>query len=225
MQEGISSDSNMEENSHDADEPHQDHEEQTESQLNDPQESLPPDIKDTPPKLTVLEEIYDQFEIEDLDDYQCEKISDHYFKNGTLILKASYFVNNNVLDTIKFLFSILKKDVPIELAQYIREKVIENRRGGIYNTCAKGVLNNHNRCIRRLFWSYNINYISKIYRDQVNFHNKLQPSWNKHNAMKRYREKFDIKISNNVRETLALDKTNKDTQWADVITKEMKGLD
>ena len=73
MQEGIPSDSNMEENGHDADETHEDHEEETESQLNDTQETLPPHIKGNTPNRAVLEEIYDQFEIEDLNDYQFEK--------------------------------------------------------------------------------------------------------------------------------------------------------
>ena len=50
-------------------------------------------------------------------------------------------------------------------------------------------------------------------------------SRNSRNAKIKLREKFGIKISNNVKEALMLDKINGDTKWQDAIDKELRALE
>ena len=42
-------------------------------------------------------------------------------------------------------FPILKHDVPVELARFIRDKVVEDKRGGYHNEWAKNTLKAHSR--------------------------------------------------------------------------------
>ena len=52
-------------------------------------------------------------------------------------------------------FNILKKDVPVELARYVRNFVVEqDRRKGYYNGWALEILKNHTRAIHCLYWLF-----------------------------------------------------------------------
>jgi len=53
-------------------------------------------------------------------------------------------------ETLQVSFLVLKKDLPLELARYIRDKVVEDSRRGHYNTWAKKVIKNHGRTIQRI---------------------------------------------------------------------------
>ena len=75
--------------------------------------------------------------------------------------------DDNQMHTLEVPFSILKKDVPLELAKYIRQHVVEMRRGGRYNTWAKKVITNHHHVVRRLYRQYNINIFSQRSRRTV----------------------------------------------------------
>eukprot|EP00957_Ditylum_brightwellii_P080720 6138960-Ditylum_brightwellii.AAC.1 len=76
------------------------------------------------------------------EDFEFEKVIDHFFKNGLLILKARYksetIGEDNVLDVP---FEVSKNDAPIAVARYIQEYVVEvSRRKGRYNEWATKVL-------------------------------------------------------------------------------------
>ena len=130
------------------------------------------------------------------------------------------------MHTLEVPYTILKKDVPLELAKYIRQSVVEMKRGGRYNTWAKNVIKNHQRVIRRLYRQYNINIFSQRSRRTVqNAKESLRKSKNARNAMKKAREKFGFRIPINTRQALLFDKENGNTKWADAIAKEMTSLD
>ena len=58
-----------------------------------------------------LQEVYNQFDVEDDQDYRFKRISDHYVKKGVLILKTNYTDDDDQYTTIEVTFSLLKKDV------------------------------------------------------------------------------------------------------------------
>ena len=63
------------------------------------------------------------------DDYELYKIVDHYFNNCSLFLKVKYSGGTLGEDNIiEVLFSILKKYLPIELAIYVNNYVVESSR-------------------------------------------------------------------------------------------------
>ena len=193
----------------------------------DPEESLPPEEQgghiSNPEEL---EEILDQFQVENDSDYRFDRIVDYRFEHGVLLLKANYVCDDNQIHTLEVPFSILKKDVPLELAKYIREHVVEMRRGGRYNTWAKKVITNHHRVVRRLYRQYNINIFSQRSRRTVkNTKAAIRKSTNARNAMKKSREKFGIRVPINTRQALQFDKENGNTKWAEAIAKEMTSLD
>eukprot|EP00957_Ditylum_brightwellii_P102893 7842182-Ditylum_brightwellii.AAC.1 len=69
------------------------------------------------------------------DDFEFEKILDHCFEKGMLVLKIRYYSEvleeENIMDIP---FNILKKDNPVALARYIKEFIVEaSRRNGTYN--------------------------------------------------------------------------------------------
>ena len=189
----------------------------------DPQEALPEADKAAQTDPEMIDELYDQFEMENDTDHNFHRIVDHYFKQGSLIIKAIYSDNNEVEYTVEVPFSIIKKDVPLEVARYINQNVVENRRGGKYNTWSKSVLKTHNRSIRRLHRIY-LPIYTVTRRASSNRKNKLRQSRNQRLAKDRFREKFGIKIPNNMKEALILDKENKNNLWAEAILKEMKTL-
>ena len=193
----------------------------------DLEESLPPEEQGD----SKMEELHDQFEMENDDDFEFERIVDHVYKDGVLILKVKFSgESDNVLDIP---FSTLKKDVPLELAKYIREKVVESRRKGRYNTWALDFIKNHSRAVRRLYRVYNVDPPNKHGRQDCVPSNTSRSrrakqnrmSKNARNAKIKHREKFGIRIPNNVREALLFDKLNGDTKWADAIAKEMGALE
>ena len=49
-----------------------------------------------------------------------------------MILKAKYLDDDIGEHDLAVPFPILKRDVPVELARFIRDKVIEDKRGGYY---------------------------------------------------------------------------------------------
>ena len=79
------------------------------------------------------EQFFDQFEVEKDGNYIFDRIVDHFFEKCVLNLRVKYIVNDQShIMTVPF--GLLKKDVPLELASYIRNKVIEyTRRGKIYH--------------------------------------------------------------------------------------------
>lgn len=176
---------------------------------------------------TELEETYDQIELENDEDYEFEKIVDHSFQDGVLVLKARYQGHITGENIVEIPFSILKKDVPLECARYIRNYVVENRRHGNYNTWALNMIKKHTRAIRRLYRSYNIDKSMRVCKTRrANQNQKSQPLGVPRNTKKtKTTEKFGIKIPNNTREALLLDKMNGNTKWADAIAKEMLGLE
>ena len=151
-------------------------------------------------------------DIEDDPDYRFDRKVDHFFKKGALILKVNYIDDDELPTTMEVAFSILKKDVPLELAKYIHNKVIEARRGGRYNIWSKTVIKSHNRTIRRMYRQYNVNHYTKTRRAIINRIDPLSKSRNVRNAKNRNREKFGIKIPNNTRQALLFDNQNSDTK-------------
>ena len=70
--------------------------------------------------------------MEDDVNYKFDRILDFEFKEGVLILKVKYFDDDIGEHDLSVPFPVLKRDVPVELARFIRDKVIEDRRGGYY---------------------------------------------------------------------------------------------
>ena len=64
--------------------------------------------------------------------------------------------------TYKVPFNVIKIDCPIEVSKYIKNKVVENRRGGKYNTWAKKILVRAQRTIRRLKRIHNISKLTRL---------------------------------------------------------------
>jgi hypothetical protein len=81
--------------------------------------------------------------MEDDANYKFDRILDYEFKDGVLILKARYYDDDIGEHDLAVPFPILKRDVPLGLARFIRDKVIEDRRGGHYNLWAKSTLKAH----------------------------------------------------------------------------------
>ena len=89
-------------------------------------------------------EVYDQFEVEEHeeDNYEFDKIVDHFYQDGVLILKVRYQgkLEDNVMDVP---FPIIKKDVPLETARYIQLYVIDKKHKGFYNKWANKIIKDH----------------------------------------------------------------------------------
>ena len=96
-----------------------------------------------------VEGLYDQFEVEDDENYVFERIMDHHFDKGILHLNVKY-VDNDQDHIMCVPFGILKKDVPLELARYIKDKVVESSRRGYYSLWAKKIITNYSRSIKIL---------------------------------------------------------------------------
>jgi hypothetical protein len=92
-----------------------------------------------------MEKLYDQFEMKDDVNYKFDQILDYAFKEGVLLLKARYLDDDLCKHTLTVPFPILKQDVPLEVAHFIRDNVVEDKRGGYYNTWAKHTLKAHAR--------------------------------------------------------------------------------
>jgi hypothetical protein len=190
----------------------------------DPREALPPGEVDNDPPLTPeeMEKLYDQFEMEDDVNYKFDRILDYEFKDGVLLLKARYLDDDIGKHTLTVPFPILKRDVPLEVAHFIRDNVVEDKRGGYYNTWAKHTLKAHARGVRRLYRAYNVDLLYRVYRTR-----RAKMSKNARTEMQtihKNKVKMGIEVPRNTREALFVDKQNKNTLWADAIFKEMSGL-
>ena len=124
-------------------------------------------------------------------------------------------------------FCTLKKNVPVELAWYIRNYAVEaDKRNGRYNKWALSVLKTHTRAIRRVYRVHRIEIgilQSTACQAQNNrLYSKAKMSKkNARNAKMDLREKFGIKISHSTKHALLLDIQNNSTQLVDAITKKM----
>ena len=106
-------------------------------------------------------------------------------------MKVNYFDDDNQTTTMEIAFLILKKDVSLELAKYITNNVIEDRRGGRYNSWAKMMIKKHNRTVRRLYRHYNVNHTTKTRKATINRADTLSKSRNARNAKNRNRENLE----------------------------------
>ena len=196
-------------------------------ETSDPTEPLPPGEADNDPLLSPeeMEKLYDQFEMEDDANYKFDRILDYEFQDGVLILKTKYLDDDIGEHDLAVPFPILKRDVPVELARFIRDKVVEDKRGGYYNTWAKNTLKAHSRGVRRLYRAYNVDSLYRIYRTRRAKANRM--SKNARNARETkstHKVKMGIDVPRNTKEALLFDRMNKNTQWGDAIFKEMAGL-
>ena len=72
-----------------------------------------------------MDELYNHLELEK-DDYEYERIIDHYFKDGILFLKLMYVGRNlGKYNTMEVRFEDLNKYITVELVIYIRNHVVE----------------------------------------------------------------------------------------------------
>ena len=147
--------------------------------------------------------MYNQLDIEE-DEYEFEKIVDHYFKNGVLLLNVRYIGDTLGEQNIAEVpFKILKKYLPIELARYVKNYVAEaSRQKCIYNICSTEVLNGNTRytkCIFTMKEIYRGYRIVPARRDKKNAPEakynmlralKTKPSRNQRNKMIMVREKL-----------------------------------
>ena len=146
-------------------------------------------------------------------------IKSHRWEDGILL----FTIELESGKTFEESFAMIKKDRPIETALYIREEVVEKRRGGRYETWAKKILRRTKRVIRRMNNYYNIDRIRRI--DKIKSIKMRRISKNRRNKKMKIREKFGIEVPRNVRHALLLDAKNKNSLWAEAISKEMSALE
>ena len=90
----------------------------------DPDDTLPPEDAGVPLSPDdALEELHDHHQMHTDHDHTFHRICGHHFTNGSLVLTVKYLSDLTDSLTLNVPFSILKKDVPIKLAQCIREHV------------------------------------------------------------------------------------------------------
>src|SRR5688572_5638003 len=118
-------------------------------------------------------------------------------------------------------FGILKKDVLLEIAKYIKNYVIEEKQGqSFFTKWAAKMIKAHTQCIRRLHRSYNI---GKTIRACLTRQSHQNISCNKRNSQTTHKEKFGIQVPQTMWLALLLDKQNGNNKWGDAIAKEMEG--
>jgi hypothetical protein len=187
-----------------------------------------------------LSDIYNQFQVEDDSDYEFEKIVDHKWKDGVLILTARFQGATDEGHVMEVPFPVLRKDVPLECAKYIKNYIIDSstRGSGRYTSWANTVLKQHTRTVRRLSRSYNISAslrYDRIRRAKINRHTAQLASraingtpQQKKKAKSRPTEKQGILIPRSMRHALILDRqaigTPLEGKWAEAVAKEMDGL-
>ena len=91
----------------------------------------------------------------DEEDYEFHSIKGHEWVAGVLVLKVELTSGHN----IEVPFPLLKKDRPLELARYIRNNVVEQKRGGTYELWSKKIIQSANRTVRRMRHYHNIGRI------------------------------------------------------------------
>ena len=94
--------------------------------------------------------------MEDDEKYQFNRILDYAFENCVLKFKTRYLNDAFGEHDLDVPFPILKKDVPVKMAKFIRDNIVEDKRGGFYNTWAKNTLKVHAWGVRRLHRIFNI---------------------------------------------------------------------
>lgn len=165
------------------------------------------------------EDLLHQFNVEDEEDMEFDAIVDHSLTASGLTFKIKYLgMTEDEVLTVPF--RIIKKDFPLETAKYIRQNVLEERRGGKYNAWAQATIKAHSRLIRRLHRHYNIGRTLRARKNRT----KAGMSRNQRIAAIVNREKYGIKVPQNVRQALLYDTTNNNTLWSDAIAKEMTSL-
>ena len=160
---------------------------------------LPPEHED---HLTAeeAEEPHDQFQLEDDDNCEFERIVDHKLTASGLMLTVKH-AGDTEEETSQVPFSVLKKDVPLELARCIRDKVVEDSRQGHCNTWVRKVIKNHGRTIRRIQRHHNIGCAIRAQKNRT----KSGMSRNQRNAATPLREKHGIRIPQSIRQAIIFD--------------------
>ena len=153
------------------------------------------------------------------EDFEFNCILDHKWESGILMFTVELTSGK----TLDLPFSLLKKDRPIETAQFIRLNVIEESRHGPHTSWARNILKQANRSMRRLSRYHNIDRLVRIKKYQEITPRRL--SRNKQLEKRKRRIKYGIRVPNNVKEALFFDRENKNTLWNDSIKKEMAALD
>jgi hypothetical protein len=188
---------------------------------------------------TEIQTLYDQFDGEEHENgeperLQISKIIDHKWDNGTLLFTVRYYDSAEDETTLEQPFSVLRRDVPVECARYIRLYVTDSdRRKGYHTEWATKTIKMHTRAVKRLYAAYNVNRTMRLMNTRRAQLNRTYPIGTHQSTMKPKKknprfgptEKFGLEVPYNTREALMLDKKNKNTKWADAIAKEMNGLD
>ena len=189
-----------------------------------------------------LSDIYNQFQVEDDSDYEFEKIVDHKWSDGILIFTARFQGATDDGHIMEVPFQVLKKDVPLECAKYIKNYIIDSskRGSGHHTSWATTVLKQHSRTIRRLSRAYNVGAslrYDKHRRAKINRHTAQLASLATHGTTPpkkkvkkpRVLEKQGILIPRSIRHALILDQkaigTPLEGKWAEAVMKEMDGLE
>ena len=110
------------------------------------------DIEDEQDDAIVSEQLTNEIE-DSIEDFGFDFIKSYKWIEGSLIFTV-VVTSGQEFDIP---FNILKKDRPIETAKYIRNNVVENKRGGKYEVWAKKMLVRSQRNMRRLSRYHNIN--------------------------------------------------------------------
>ena len=118
--------------------------------MQDPEEFLPSETDST----NDAESYQDIVETTDPNlqgDTEFRKIVAHFWKDGILFLKAQYIDTIQGSHFINTPFAKLRRDEPVPCAKYIREYVVESRRGNRpLNDWALKVIRQHSNIIRRM---------------------------------------------------------------------------
>lgn len=157
--------------------------------------------------------------IEGEDDFDFDQITDHYFKDGIIILKTDY-TNDLGTHEREIPFMILKKDHPVEVAKYIKSHVVESTRRGQFSMWANNVLQCQSQRIRHMS-AIGTTALTSSQMMKLSITSRMSRNTrNKNNT----NETFGFTIPKNTASSLRLDKDNKNKLWADTIAKEMNAL-
>ena len=154
------------------------------------------------------------------EDFEFHHIQSHKWSDGILVFNVVLQSGQN----FDIPFNIIKKDRPLETAKYIRSNVVEKKRNGKYNNWAMGIIKQSIRTVRRLSRLYNVDRIMRLRKNADVVMKIRRLSKNTRDKNIKNKEKFGVKVPNNVRDALILDRINKNTLWADAMTKEMSAL-
>ena len=172
-------------------------------------------------QLNISEEL-SNLSIGDEEDTEFHSFVGYKWESGVLILEVKLQLGK----LFEAPFGLIKKDRPVELARFIRENVVESKRGGWYEKWSKSVLKNANRTLRRMHRMYRTDRISRMVNMlNVKELNMRRISRNKRVTKQKKRTKYGISVPNSVKEALELDIINKNTLWGDAMVKEMMALE